>query len=212
MKAMTFTRKAPVSRKRQQGALILVTLIILAVVTILGMSSVDSTGLEMQMSSNSRMQQQTFEAAEYALSWVENNIAQAGYFSTPSVTNDVDGDAGEGMCGAVCFSAACTNGYCFNGVYPPITDYNSCVLGNPAIEPYADPDTWEDGSGMHRTLAIPNSDMTAKYIIEFWCYTAPDPLQALSLTNKARLYRITTFVEGEGGRARVMLRSMVMEA
>ena len=48
---------------KQKGALILLTLLILLVISMLGMSSVDSTGLEMKMSSNSREQQQAFEAA-----------------------------------------------------------------------------------------------------------------------------------------------------
>src|SRR5690606_977331 len=110
-----------------RGALILVTLIILLVVTVLGMSSVDSSGLEMQMSSNSRLQQQTFEAAEYTLSWVENNLAQSGYFSLASITNDVAGLGGEGVCGAICFSGACNNGYCFNGSYSPGAAWSDCV-------------------------------------------------------------------------------------
>ena len=198
--------------RRQRGALILVTLLILVIITVLGMAAVDSTGLEMRMSSNSRLQQQTFEAAEYTLSWVENNLAQTGYFSTPSVTNDVDGNGGEGSCDTVCFSSACENGYCFNGVYNPASAWDTCTLTPSGVEPYANEALWADGSGMHRMLDIQNTDISAKYFIEFWCYTAKNPtLPITDVGNQARLYRITTFVVGEDGRARVMLRSMVME-
>src|SRR5687768_3438849 len=93
---------------KQKGALLILTLLILLVVSVLGMASIDSTGLEMKMSSNSRAQQQAFEAAEYTLSWVEDDIAANGYFSPASYK-------GESGCGNVCFSAACTNGYCFSG-------------------------------------------------------------------------------------------------
>lgn len=198
---------------KQQGALILVTLIILLVVSLLGMSSVDSTGLEMQMSSNSRLQQQTFEAAEYTLSWVENNLATTGYFSLASVTNDTDPAGGEdGVCGTACFTSACTNGYCFNGTYAPGALWDTCALSVPATEPNADAALWADGSGKHRTLAIPNTSITAKYIIEFGCYTAKDPAQDINLVgNQARVYKITAYVVGEGGGARVMLRSAVAD-
>ena len=196
----------------QKGALILLTLLILLVISMLGMSSVDSTGLEMKMSSNSREQQQAFEAAEYTLSWVENALATTGYFSTPSVTNDVDGDAGNGLCGAVCFSSIGTNGYYFNGDITPYSDpgaWDTCALLPPATEPYADPVTWST-SDRHRTLVIPNSDIVAKYIIEYWCYTAPNA-GVLDAANNKRMYRITAYTVGESGRARVMLRSTVME-
>lgn len=208
---MTPAHNKAVLRGKQEGALILVTLLILLVVSLLGMSSVDSTGLEMRMSSNSREQQQAFEAAEYTLSWAENNIATTGYFTPSSLTNDVDGDGGA-PCGALCFSSTCTNGYCFNGVYPILTpSWSTCALSVPATEPYADPAVWATGSGKHRILVIPNTTISAKFIVEFWCYGAPDETQALSLTNNARMYRITAYTIGESGRGRVMLRSTVME-
>jgi len=199
-------------RKSQQGALILVTLLILLIVSMLGMSSVDSTGLEMQMSSNSRLQQQAFEAAEYTLSWVENDLVTRGYFSTSSVTNNVDGDAGEPACGALCFTDDCTGGYCFHGTYAPGDLWSACVVGLPAVEPNANAALWADGSGKFLTVVVPNSGVTAKYIIEFMCYTAKDPTKDITeVGNQGRMYRITTYVVGEGGRARVMLRSVVVE-
>lgn len=195
----------------QQGSLILVTMLILLVITVLGMSSVDSTGLEMQMANNSRLHQQTFEAAEYGLSWVENNLQQTGYFSLASITNDINGLAGEGNCGAVCFSDACENGYCFHGIYDPLDDWSDCRLGAPNPEPHADPDLWVDGSNMHQTLEIPNSGISVKYFVEFWCYTAKNPaIPITDVGNQSPLYRVTAFAVGEGGRSRVMLRSLVV--
>jgi type IV pilus assembly protein PilX len=193
-------RKLPQSRK-EQGALIILTLLILMVVSMLGMASIDSTGLEMKMSSNSRNQQMAFEAAEYTLSWVENDLAESGYFSTESITNG-------SSCGAVCFSSSCTNGYCFTGISPD--SWSACQVGAGATEPYEDEATWS-AAASHRTLNIPNSDITAKYIIEFWCYASRVPGEELSDLNKTPVYRITAYTEGEGGKARAMLRSTVKQ-
>jgi len=196
------TGKLHVTPRRQRGSLMLVTLVILAIVTILGISTMDSTGMEMQMSSNSRTYQEAFEAAEYVLSWVEANVAAAGYFSTNSLANTTP------ACGAVCFSTACTNGYCFNGTNPNNT--TTCKLNAPTTQPYQDATLWST-STKHRTLSVPNTSITAKYIIEYRCYTSRDPALPYSAANSARMFRITTYVVGEGGRARIMLRSTIKE-
>jgi type IV pilus assembly protein PilX len=192
---------------KQKGALLILTLLILLVVSVLGMASIDSTGLEMKMSSNSRAQQQAFEAAEYTLSWVENDIVANGYFSVASIKNETG-------CDDVCFSDACTNGYCFSGYFGtnPATEHADCrVFDDDGPEPYESAALWADGSGKHRTLDIPNVDITAKYIIEFWCYTALDQAAEKDQFNYTPMYRITAFTVGEGGKARAMLRSTIRE-
>src|SRR5690606_40153641 len=112
-------------------------------------------------------------------------------------------------CGAVCFSSACTNGYCFDG--SGADEYATCKLNHSATEPYESAALWADGSGKYQTLAVPNTTITARYIIEFRCYTAKDPTVDISSLNNAPMYRITAYVIGEGGRARAMLRSTVKE-
>lgn len=186
---------------RQKGVLMVVTLIMLLVITMLGMATVDTSGLEMRMASNSRQQQQVFEAAEYTLSWVENNIRTNGYFS--------DTQLGNTSCGSTCFSSACTNGYCFNGTYN--TSTLACTLTVPATEPAANAAIWTTGSGKHRTLVIPNTGLTTKYIIEHWCFTSRDSSLPKDTNNalNAHVYRITALATGEDGRARVMLRSTI---
>lgn len=192
----------------QRGALIIVTLLILLVVSMLGMATMDTTGLEMQMSSNSRAQQQAFEAAEYTLSWVEDTIKPKDYFAPDMLENL--------SCGATCFDSNCTNGYCFNGTLPNDPDPGDCkVMRNPpvpVVENYASEALWATGSGRHRTLAIPGTDITAKYIIEYWCYTTRyDDVPYHKDNNSTRMFRITAYVVGEGGRARVMLRSSMKQ-
>ena len=57
-------------KSKQKGALMVVVLIMLVIISMLGMSTIGTSSLEMQMSINSRDQQASFEAAEYTLSWV----------------------------------------------------------------------------------------------------------------------------------------------
>ena len=185
------------SLQRQRGALIVVTLIFLLIVSMLASSTMDTTGLEMRMATNSRDQQLAFEAAEYTLSWVENEIMDAGGFSDNSISNN--------NCGAACFEDTCSNGYCFDGSSP--LDWSNCQMDSPAAEVYESAALWADGSGKHRTLAVPGIGVSTKYIIEFRCYTALDSTQPMDATNNTRVYRTTAFAEGPGGRGRMMLRS-----
>lgn len=182
--------------------MIIVTLLILLGITMLGMATMDSTGLEMRMATNSRSHQQAFEAAEYTLSWVENDILSNGGFTDASLTNTA--------CGSICFEATCTNGYCFDGSNP--TDWTTCSWNNPAAEAYESAGLWQDASGFHRTLNINAASVTAKYIIEFRCYTALDETQAISITNNTKMFRITAFITDQNGRSRVMLRSTIKES
>ncbi|MAY01770.1 MAG: hypothetical protein CMQ38_02185 [Gammaproteobacteria bacterium] len=185
--------------RQQSGALLVITLIMLVVISMLGMSTMGTTGMEMQMANNSRDQQASFEAAEYTLSWVENNIQQTS-FTNANLTNS--------SCGAICFDDTCSGGYCFRG--DDADAWNQCEVDDSAPDPYTDPDIWND-SGFHRTVTVPNTSITAKYIIEFRCYTALDPTLQMDVTNFTRVYRITAYTVGEAGRARTMLRSMMKE-
>ncbi|MBN4075377.1 hypothetical protein JYU22_02220 [Gammaproteobacteria bacterium AH-315-E17] len=185
--------------KKQEGALLVVVLIMLVVISMLGMSTMSTTGLEMQMSNNSRDQQASFEAAEYTLSWVENNI-QTTSFSNANLTNS--------NCGSICFDTTCSGGYCFRG--DDADAWNQCEINDSNSDPYTEESIWTTSS-KHMTLVIPNTSITAKYIIEFRCYTALDPTLEMDVTNFTRVYRINAYTVGEGGRARTMLRSTLKE-
>jgi len=72
--------------KKQSGAALVVSLLILLVMTLLGISSLQTTTLEEKMASNTRERQQAFEAAEAAITsaetYVRNNIAVTSGFDT----------------------------------------------------------------------------------------------------------------------------------
>lgn len=184
---------------KQKGALMVVVLIMLVIISMLGMSTISTTGLEMQMSNNSRGQQASFEAAEYTLSWVENSI-QTSSFTNANLTNS--------NCGSTCFDTTCSGGYCFRG--DDADSWNQCEVDDSGPDPYTQESLWTN-SANHMTLAIPNTSITAKYIIEFRCYTALDPTLEMDVTNFTRIYRINAYTVGEGGRARTMLRSLMKE-
>lgn len=188
--------------RRQGGALIVVTLVILLVVSMLGMATMDTSGLEMRMASNSRDQQQAFEAAEYTLSWVQNDIT--GRFTDSQIGNAPD-------CGSVCFESTCSGGYCFQGESP--TNPATCELDAPADDIHTEAALWEAGSGRHQTLTVPDIGVTARYIVEYRCYTALDPAQEFDdETNYARMFRITAYVVGPAGRGRSMLRAVIKDS
>lgn len=184
---------------RQRGALLVVTLIILLIVSLLGMASMDTSGLEMRMTSNSRDQQQAFEAAEYTLSWVQHELLDT--FSKQDISSVIG-------CGSSCFDPSCSSGYCFQGQSPfePV----NCVLDAPSEEAYMNPATWAAGSSLHQTLLIPSIDISSRYIIEYRCFTALDPSLAFHPeTNYTRMFRITAYAIGPAGRGRAMLRAVI---
>jgi type IV pilus assembly protein PilX len=184
---------------KQTGALLVVVLIMLVIISMLGMSTIGTSSLEMQMSNNSRDQQASFEAAEYTLSWVENSI-QTTSFTNANLTNS--------NCGSICFDSTCSGGYCFRG--DDADAWNQCEIDDEDPDPYTEENLWTN-SANHMTLAIPNTNITAKYIIEFRCYTALNPTLEMDVTNFTRLYRINAYTVGEGNRARTMLRSLMKE-
>lgn len=186
-------------KSKQKGALMVVVLIMLVIISMLGMSTIGTSSLEMQMSNNSRDQQASFEAAEYTLSWVENEI-QTSSFTNANLTNS--------NCGSICFDDTCSGGYCFRG--DDADSWNQCEIDDSNPDPYTEESLWTD-STKHMTLAIPNTTITAKYIIEFRCYTALDPTLEMDVTNFTRVYRINAYTVGQSGRARTMLRSTLKE-
>ena len=77
------------ANKKQAGAALVVSLFILLVMTLIGVSSMQTTTMEEKMASNTREHQQAFEAAESALRAAEAHIEDdvtvtAGFDTTGS--------------------------------------------------------------------------------------------------------------------------------
>ena len=75
----------PISSAKQRGAVLIISMIILLLLTILGVTSMQSTNLEERMAGNTRDRHLAFEAAEAALLHAEqflDTIATTGAFDT----------------------------------------------------------------------------------------------------------------------------------
>ena len=195
--------------KLQQGTTLIVALIILAIVTIIGITSMRGTNLEMKMIASARDRAIAFEAAESVLRTVERKLEDSPpQLETLTAT----------------YQASCAGGYCFEGQYDPNDPYNSCSIVPTTITNTAPfwerPGVWQDGSTFHLTSDVsqPNgSDLSVKYIVEFMCFTLKDRnllsrVDDRSPSDLALIYipmfRITALASGPGGRSQVAAQSI----
>ena len=175
--------------KQEQGSVLLVSLVLLLIMTVAGLTAIRVSSLGEKISGNYLNHQIAFQAAEIALLEAENQIA-----NTLINLNNFDAD--------------CSDGYCFTGAN--ITDIGSCSPG--VATPWQDDVNWSTGSRHHTTtLVIDGVSARAKYIIEFRCYIAKEADGPLpDQTNPgdwAQYFRITTLATGGTNEARVMLQS-----
>lgn len=197
-------------RHRQSGTALIVSLIILAVVTLLGVTSMQSSNTELKLAASQRDRGVAFEAAEAALAMVEKNLADNPPLREKLYSNCV---------GTGCYSQTCEGGLCFDGDYLSSYMEYECQVADYAntsrrINFWSDPvlKIWQDDR-RHLSMAIDSLKTDVKYIIEFLCYvdrdkdTTFDPTNDKTWDNGAPLFRITALAEGNGGRASVALQS-----
>lgn len=175
--------------KIQQGSVLMVSLVLLLILTVAGLTSIRLTSLEEKMTGNFRNEQLAFHSAEVGVLEAENYVANTSFALSS-------------------FSSNCSNGLCFDGANS--SDVGTCSA-NP-VSPWEDESIWTDSS-KHRTttIALAGISASAKYIVEFRCYIpkeseGPDPDPA-SATDWAQFYRITVLATGGSTDARVMLQT-----
>lgn len=194
----------------QRGSVLIVSLGILAVLTLIGLSGANTTTLEERMAGNFRDQRVAFESAEAVLVDAERWVEQ----------NDLSPITGPGTAcvGADCFDAACTGGLCFNGTLA--NTFNLCAHQESST-PVWDRDNalnvWGDSS-RHRTAS---SDLAGtvgggRYVVEFMCFMRLDPAAPISaelhgsaafFRDYAEVYRITAMGFGATPNARSLVQS-----
>lgn len=196
-----------IGNQSQSGAVLVVSLVILLVITLLGVGSLESTTLEMKMAVNNQNRQTAFQAAEAALTVAENDIEfSLGY--NDSMTQDcTSGDA-------TCFDDSCEGGLCFNGSYSAGQNRWECALNNSSPPPQK---VWRDStldvwntSSKNFTTSISGVAQDAKYIIEFLCFVERGDgtsFDASNPNNGAPLFRITSLAVSDDGSSEVMLQS-----
>ncbi len=171
------------------GSVLLVSLVLLLVMTVTGLTGVKMATLDEKVSGNYQNQQMAFYAAEAALKEAEQFIASNRFARSD-------------------FTASCANGFCFSG--SDVDEVGSCDPGS--AEPWQTGSLWS-ASGQHRTTSVSISGIPAqaKYIIEFRCFIPKEPSGPLpdpaNRWDWAEFYRITALATGGSGDARVMLQS-----
>ncbi len=174
---------------KSQGSVLLVSLVLLLIMTVAGLTAMRVSNLEQKISGNFLDQQMAFQAAETALLEAENRIASTHFDLTT-------------------FSTECHQGLCFAGNDAP--DISSCAPGS--ATPWLDEVLWQTSSKHQSTTIVVDGISTrAKYIIEFRCYIAREADGPLpDVTNPgdwALFFRVTAMASGGTDDARVMLQT-----
>jgi len=204
--------------KYQTGATLIVSLIILAVITILGVASMRASNLELRMASSARDRAVAFQAAESALSNVEAYINRT--FTISNLLPTCQGDT--------CFRPDCGNGLCFNGDMEGAVHRDECRLTNTTgtlVQAWKDDENWSNPNnhGVIQVLASPDTNeddeytpIDVRYLIEFMCFVPRDE-NAIDDGENSRdsgvpLYRVTVRAQGDAGRSAVLLQSVYRAA
>lgn len=172
----------PLTHTRQHGVVLIVALIILAALTILGVTGMSTTSLQERMAANLHDRQIAFQTAEAALRAGENYIQ----------SNTIDPTK---------FTTSCTGGLC---------DCSDKATGCTTY--WTDPTlkVWTT-SGKHFTVTTTFSQVAAQpeYIIEFMGYTDPGgtPPGYVPKAGDPMMFRITALGTGQSPNAKVMLQS-----
>lgn len=194
---------------KQQGAALVVSLVLLAVVTLIGVTGMQSSTSELKMATAIQDHATAFAAAEAALAQVEDQLAIA----PPDREKLLSTCTGTG-----CYSKTCSAGLCFQGAYLNVDSEFDCKVADPTGKVQAI-DFWSDSTlniwktpSRYKSIKIERLEAEVKYITEFLCYTKRDAITPFSgvageKNNGAPLFRITAFAEGNGLRGKVMLQS-----
>jgi type IV pilus assembly protein PilX len=83
-----------VKQNRQQGAALIISLIILVIMTIIGVSSIQNTTLEERMAGNMRDQNLAFQAAETALRYAEQYYIETQLTDDATIQTEFSGGVG----------------------------------------------------------------------------------------------------------------------
>ena len=119
------------THQRQQGSTLLVSLIFLVVITLFGVSAVNTSNLNLRIAANTQFQQQALAAAQLG---IEKALGSVTTFTAPSVQTmmlDVNKDGATdytaSVSAATCLSSKSASGYsaeyCATGACPNDTNW-----------------------------------------------------------------------------------------
>lgn len=226
------SRGSPNISHRQSGAALIIALVMLAIVTIIGVANMNSSGLEMKMIASTLDRNKAFSIADAGLRAAETWLEKTSGLAEEDLYTDTCGSR------TLCFSPTCTNGLCFQGIYEENVIPNRRRYGCEVVPSGVSRRVFWRDSGLnvwnnaaqHRTVQIGPVDIeradgsvvqetySVKYIVEFLCFvskgTPPNggkatPFDATKDNNNNAdvLFRITVFFDGDDRRVPVMLQS-----
>ena len=216
-------RKITLSVAKQNGAALIVSLIILAAITILGVANMESSSLEMKMVASQKERNINFSLAESTLAAAERQVVQSGI--TKSTLQSCGSD--ENSC---VFPECAGNDFCFQGNYTNAMQEIECETVNTedaGWENFRRPWELDEVWGSAKTAAIANADIilnspeansnkrSIKYFVEFMCFSPGDGLvfngAEGNQDNGEPLYRITVKVQPENNKKQaVVLQSTIV--
>ncbi len=213
----------------QKGAALVVSLVILAVVTLIGVAAMQNSSLELKLVASTKDRLTAFQAAEAALASYEQQLVLAPP-TLDQLSNNCNGDPG---CFVNCAQAANNSGFCFQGTYINGQGKASCSLaGNQSFDPVASIKANNYDKNSAKATAIKNvvgdiQNTPVKVITEFLCFVEkPDLFRgvrarqsaeenssyiSLDVTNSqlVPLYRLTAVADGDAQRSHVVVQTIL---
>ena len=186
----------------QKGAALLVALVILAAITLIGVSNMQSTSMEMRMTGSMIDRNQAFALVGAALNRAESELVGSMAVRIEDLYTD-------SCTTGQCFTNTCANGLCFYGEWLSTdTDQKLGCDVVPSSSTSERTDFWRDetiwsNAASHRVFDVQSESV--KVIYEFLCFIDVDLTQP---SVGEPLFRITAYLEAESGRrAPIMLQS-----
>lgn len=178
--------------KKQKGVVLIMALVILFAMTLIGVTSMNTTSLEERIASNYRDRQVAFQAAEAALRQGERDASTStnSAYAEANYTDKCTSANGNGLCDCRSTSTSCIT-YWTDSLPAPISDV-----------------AW-NVSTTHRsyTGALAGVTTPAKYIIEFMGYICPSTVACTPGAGDPKMFRVTALATGRTNSSKVMLQS-----
>lgn len=213
-------KSMPHFRGRQAGAALVFSLVVLSVVTLLSVTSMQSSNNALKMAGSARDHAVAFQAAEAALAQAEQIVLAANYTADDFICRNSTSNR--------CFNSTCANGLCFTGDLANAMYRDDCKIAKPAVSAEAWPAKtyWENNGASLPKVQIAKSDISnsgelddetiaVPYMVEFLCYVPRDRQITSDENNRnggVPLYRVTVRAQGSAGRSAVMLQSVFRAA
>lgn len=209
--------RTSIPQRKQRGAILIISLMFLVVLTMLALTTMGGITLEERMAGQYRDLNVAFQAAEAGIRDAERDIWGTGFTGFTPRSPIISGRTGFGD-GNDSPNGTCTNigntsygrGLCYasgTGPFPayPTVDMTDVTSGNAIAVPY----------GRYTgATALPNVFGQPRYIIEaIWRDIVPTPtLQSLSpVAGVTNYYRVTAMGYGVNQNTRVTLQEMYLK-